>query len=192
MTKKEALLFFPLPQDEDIEDFYEELLFEYKQFFISKFPINKVFIAKEKKMLQMHEAYLLLGGEKKYRDFLNFEIPITLPPTIKECFEIYQQNRNLLKSKILKASTFYEITSFINCLLELQHIYNSKWINVSHLPDTEIQISNEPDPMTLILAIKDFNSKGGITFDDLNALRNISPNLLLNEAKRLSLSTKIQ
>lgn len=191
MTNKEALLFFPLPKDEDIEDFYEELLFEYKQFFISKFPINKVFIAKEKKMLQMQEAYEFLGGKQNGRDFFNYEIPLNLPSSIKECFEVYQQNRNLLKSKILKATSSYEITSFINSLLELQNIYSSKWSNVSHLPDTEIQISNESDPMALLLAIKEFNSKGGITFDDLNTKRNISPDLLLNEAKRLSLSTKI-
>ncbi len=191
MTNKEALLFFPLPKDEDIEDFYEELLFEYKQFFISKFPINKVFIAKEKKMLQMHEAYEFLGGEQNDREFLNYEIPLNLPSSIKECFEVYQQNRNLLKNKILKSSSYFEITSLINSLLELQRIYSLKWTIVSHLPDTEIQISNEPDPMALLLAIKEFNSKGGITFDDLNTKRNISPDLLLNEAKRLSLSTKI-
>ena len=62
---------------------------------------------------------------------------------------------------------------------------------MTDLPDTEIQISNEPDPMSLLSAINEFNTKGGTTFDDINSMRNICPNLLLIEAKRLSLSTKI-
>jgi hypothetical protein len=190
MTNKEALLFFPLNNEDEIEDLYEELLFEYKQFFINKFPLKKVFEAKEKKMLQMQKAYIHLGGEHSVflSDFIvtNYNFPFS----IKESFQLYQKERNILKNNILKSISTIELSFFIHKLLNLQESYTKKWLIVSNLPDTEIQISNEPDPMSLLLAINEFNSKGGITFDELNSKRNILPDLILNEAKRLSLSTK--
>ena len=91
MTNKEALLFFPLTKESEIEDLYEELLFEYKQFFINKFPLKKVFEAKEKKMLQMQKAYIHLGG--KYSSFLSNSIVTNynFPFSIKETFQLYQK-----------------------------------------------------------------------------------------------------
>ena len=61
MTKNEALLFFPLNGEVEIIDLYEEYLFEYKTYFLTKYPIEKVFSAKAKKMNQMHNAFILLG-----------------------------------------------------------------------------------------------------------------------------------
>jgi hypothetical protein len=190
MTQKEALLFFPLTNEAEIEDLYEDLLFEYKQFFINKFPLKKVFEAKEKKMLQMQKAYILLGG--KNSAFLsNFiDTNYNFPFSIKESFQLYQKERNILKNNILKSISTIELSFFIHKLLNLQESYTEKWLIVSNLPDTEIQITNEPDPMSLLNAINEFNSKGGITFDELNSKRNILPDLILNEAKRLSLSIK--
>ena len=191
MTQKEALLFFPHTNEVEIEDLYEELLFEYKQFFINKFPLKKVFEAKEKKMLQMQKAYIHLGGKHSVCFSKSIVNNYNFPLSIKESFQLYQKERNILKNNILKSISTIELSFFINKLFNLQESYTKKWLIVSNLPDTEIQITNEPDPMSLLNAINEFNSKGGITFDDLNTKRNISPYLLLNEAKRLSLSTKI-
>ena len=191
MNQKEALLFFPLKNEDEIEDLYEELLFEYKQFFITKFPIKKIFSAKQKKMLQMHDAYLLLGGKSSNLHLSDSSKKIDFSNAIRECFQNYQSERNSLKNNILKSSNCNEIRYFLDKLFLLQENYTLNWLKVTDLPDTEIQISNEPDPMSLLNAINEFNSKGGITFDDMNSKRNISPNLLLIEAKRLSLSTKI-
>ena len=191
MNQKEALLFFPLKNEDEIEDLYEELLFEYKQFFITKFPIKKVFSAKQKKMLQMHDAYLLLGGNSSTLHLSDSNKEINFSNTIRECFQNYQSERNSLKNNILKSSNCNEISFFLDKLFLLQENYTLNWLKVTDLPDTEIQISNEPDPMSLLSAINEFNTKGGTTFDEINSMRNICPNLLLIEAKRLSLSTKI-
>ena len=101
MTKKEAFLFFPHTDQDDLYDLYEERLFEYKTFFITKFPIEKVYKAKEKKLLQMHEAFTVLSGKEatfKEPFFEKFELKsdailetfkspnFTIPSLVKKTF----------------------------------------------------------------------------------------------------------
>jgi hypothetical protein len=190
MNNKEALLFFPLKENDDIEELYEDLLFEYKQFFITKFPLKKVFEAKEKKMIQMQTAYSFLGGKHSEDLEERNDKSYHFPTEIKECFINYQQERNILKNNILRATSAFEICEQIKLLINLQNSYSEKWTVVSNLPDIDIQISIEPDPMSLLKAINEFNLNGGTTFEELNSKGNIAPDLLLKEAKRLYLSTK--
>ena len=191
MTKNEALLFFPVIEGEDITDLYDEYLFEYKNYFISKYPIEKVFIAKSKKMNQMHDAFILLGGEiSKSTTFFNLEYQ--QKENILECFNYYQKLKIDLKSRINKTNNALEINNYIHQLIQLEKEFAENWSVLKNLPDNEIIISREPDPMSILKAIKEFNILGGYTFNDLNSMKNISPNLLINEAKRLSLYLKIQ
>ena len=191
MTKKEAFLFFPFEEDDDLDDLYEERLFEFKQFFITKFPLEKVFFAKEKKMLQMHLAFIYLS-ESTEKSPIQRELPtISFSTNIKESFQLYQQHRSTLKNNILQSSNSNEVSFQIHQLLELQKKYNEIWTMVSILPESEIPLSVEPDPMAFLNVIHEFNQLGGYTFEDLNTMRNISPELLLNEAKRLSLCFKM-
>lgn len=192
MNKNEALLFFPFNEEDDLLDIYEERLFEYKQFFISKFPISKVFLAKEKKMLQMHESFLVLGGKINSNKNNYYFDTYTFSDSILETFNTYQNHRNDLKNFISQSTSALEISLLIHKLLELQSIYSDKWMNIEALPEKEIAISTESDPMTLLNYILEFNKLGGILFSDLNTKRNILPEILLNEAKRLSLCRKLE
>jgi hypothetical protein len=190
MTKNEALLFFPFKEGEDILDLYEEYLFDYKNYFLSKFPIQKIFTAKAKKMNQMHEAFILLGGEiNTPTTFQN--IKYEHKENILECFNNYQKIKLDLKSKLYNCNNAMDINSCLKLLFQLEKAYAQNWSISTNLSNVEAIISKEPDPMSLLNAINEFNTLGGYTFNDLNTMKNISPELLINEAKRLSLTLKI-
>jgi len=192
MTKEEAFLFFPHSEDEDIEDLYEQRVFEYKQFFLSSPPFHKVFLAKEKKMKQMHSSYLFFSGQLEIHQTKSIDLKHSISDSILETFNYYQQNLNLLKNKISQSNTVPELSALIDKLLQLRSSYYQNWTIEEDVIETEIIISKEIDPMQLLVAIQEFNKLGGFTFDDLNSKRNISPILLINEAKRLSLCRKLE
>lgn len=193
MTQKEALLFFPFEEGEDLHDLYEERLFEFNQFFISKTPIRKVFHAKGKKMMQMHEAFEVLGGrivpihfqKQDFSDFNSIEI-------ILETYNNYQNCKNQIKNKLTKSVSAIETSYWMQQLIELEMMYSEKWFVSEMEESSQTLISKEPDPMSILSAIKEFNSNGGFTFADLVNKRNILPELLLNEMKRLSLYRKLE
>ena len=192
MTKEEAFLFFPHAEDDDIGDLYEQRVFEYKQFFLSSPPFRKVFLAKEKKMKQMHTAYSFFSGQHELQQTKSIDASYSISDSILETFNYYQQNLNLLKNKISQSTTVPELCSVIHELLQLRSSYYQNWMIEENFIETEIAISKEIDPMQLLVAIQEFNKLGGFTFDDLNSKRNISPILLINEAKRLSLCRKLE
>ena len=191
MNKNEALLFFPVTEGENIIDLYEEYLFEYKTYFLTKYPIEKVFRAKAKKMNQMHDAFVLLGGKiNKSTSFPSLEYK--QKENILECFNYYQTFKNNLKSTLNNCNNAIDINSLLQLLLQLEKAYAENWSISTNLTDIEVIISKEPDPMSLLKAIREFNALGGNTFKDLNTMKNISPDLLINEAKRLSLCRKLE
>ena len=64
MTLSEAKIYFPIDSDdlemEDVLDLYDERLFEFKQFFLSKAIVKKVFLAKLEKLKKFEEAFSLI------------------------------------------------------------------------------------------------------------------------------------
>ena len=192
MMKEEAFLFFPHSEDEDIANLYEQRVFEYKQFVLSSPPFRKVFLAKEKKMKQMHAAYSFFSGQHELQQTKSIDASYSISDSILETFNYYQQNLNLLKNKISQSTTVPELSALIHELLQLRSSYYHNWTIKEDFIEKEIAISKEIDPMELLLAIQEFNKLGGFTFDDLNSKRNISPILLIHEAKRLSLCRKLE
>ncbi len=194
MTKEEAQLFFPINKDDNLLDVYEALLFEYKQFFISKPVFHKIYQAKKIKMLKMHESFILLGGilPDSTKKTKNTFVKHQFSDSILETFNTYQKHRNLLKTEIVKCNNVLELIPVINQILELQRDYLDCWGEFENIKDENILISKEIDPMILLMAIQEFYKLGGITFKDIHSKRNILPILLLNEAKRLSLCRKFE
>lgn len=191
MTVKEALLFFPHNQEDDLLDLYEERLFEYKQFFISKPPIEKVFLAKEKKMMQMHDAFILFQGDEINKTEEIQKNTYAFSENILESFNYYQRIKNQIKNAITNSKSANELSIYSMELLFIHYSYSEKWIILDDLNKQNILISIEPDPMNILKSILEFNSKGGFLFEDLNTKRNILPEMLINEAKRLSLCRKL-
>jgi hypothetical protein len=113
MTKSEALLFFPFDEsEEEIEEVYESLLFEYKLFFQSKVPIRKVLNSKIQKLKKMHEAFLILGGQIESAIFES-DLKLT-NGSMLDVFNQYQRLRNSIKVQLLSVENAIELEKIVN------------------------------------------------------------------------------
>lgn len=195
MTIEEAKLFFPFEEEDDLEDLYEERLFEYKQFFLSKALLKKVFSAKIKKMLKMHQAYELLVGESLSHKKIDFAIQFTNSDLVA-VFSEFQAQKNKLKLFIQQANSAVEIEQVLELYFQLQEAYIQQWPLLEVSDDESIQVSVEPDDMELLKALKEVSKSGAINILDIvnfnsQTVENNSMNMIVMEAKRLSLLRKI-
>jgi len=188
MTLQEAKLFFPFEEADDLDDLYAERLFEYKQFFISKTPIRKVFESKLVKLKQMHDAYCLLTNmpivevENKQYNVVQFS------DEIKSAFSEWERLKSQVKQELTIANHALQLIQTISWYLSIVDTYRLKWYT-EELIEVEIdQLSKDPDPMEILQAINDFEQSGGKTFEDILKMR--SNIYLLKEMKRLSLLVK--
>ena len=190
MNNSEIQLYFPHSEQDDINDLYEERLFEFKQFFISKTIISKVFSAKIEKLKKFEKAYLSLTKScNETCNSLNVVSNKFKSNEILTVFNDYQIVKNEFKTGILNAKNSDEIIQIIYNLLESNSSYLLKWPDT--LVEDDIIISKEPNPMDILSAIIDFNKKGGKEFSDIISLKNICPKIIQIESKRLSLHLNI-
>ena len=195
MTKSEALLFFPFDKsEEEIEEVYENLLFEYKLFFQSKVPIRKVFNSKIQKLKKMHEAFLILGGQIESAIFES-DLKLT-NGSMLDVFNQYQRLRNSIKVQLLSVENAVELEKIVNQYLLLEDMYRNYWPQIELDSQEQISVSVEPDSMLLLKALKELEGEQICDFSQLQRksaekIENNSLNIILMEAKRLSLLRKM-
>lgn len=188
MTIKEAQLFFPHEESDQLIDLYEDRLFEYKQFFLSKAPIRKVFVSKMDKLKQMEEAYFVLSNSEVSANSINTQTTITFSDEVLKAFTEWELFKSQFKQQLMLSNDGQSIIKTVTDFLSVVDIYHSKWYTDEEI-DLEIEtLSKDPDPMYVLEAIKDFNSQGGVYFDDI--LKMNTNSFLLKEMKRLSLLSK--
>lgn len=188
MTLSEAKIYFPLEstdlESEDILDLYDERLFEFKQFFLSKAIVKKVFLAKLEKLKKFEEAFSLIV----HQPFVLKEIipqKIKFSDNVRSSFELFEQQKSELKKHITTSKNGNELNESVLNLLQLNDDYVKNWLIGSTL-EVEIEtLSKEPDSMQILEAIRLFESNGGNTYSDILIQKN---NLtLMKEMKRVSL-----
>lgn len=195
MTKSEALLFFSFDEsEEEIEEVYENLLFEYKLFFQSKVPIRKVFRAKIQKLKKMHEAFLVLGG-KTENTVLEIDLKLT-NGSMLDVFNRYQRHRNSIKVKLLSVESADELEQLIHFYLKLEDEYRTFWPQIELEEKEKISVGIEPDVMLILSALRELELQQICDFSQLASeskekKENNSLNIILMEAKRLSLLRKM-
>jgi hypothetical protein len=195
MTKSEALLFFPFDEsEEEIEEVYESLLFEYKLFFQSKVPIRKVFNSKIQKLKKMHEAFLILGGQIESA-IVELDLELT-NGSMLDVFNQYQRLRNTIKVQLLSVENAVELEQIIVDYLLLEEEYRIHWPHIELDEGEQISVSIEPDSMLLLKALKELKGEQISDFSQLQSkssekIENNSLNIILMEAKRLSLLRKM-
>lgn len=193
MTEKEALLFFPHSTEDDLNELWEERLFEQKQFFLTRPPIAKVFGGRMKKLEKQYNAFLFLSGELdkvKSMDAPHFKY--TFSENLIEAFNEYHESRNQFKHEVLKSIDYNTLKKVIDSWMEFEKSYSMKWSNPESLDD-EIDIikSKEPDPMIVLDRLKKvLNDKNIKTFDNLKTQYNVLDEVIRKEVKRLTLLTK--
>ena len=182
MTTNEASAILG-PYD-DLQDAFELQLFEFKKQLIALAPIQKLIAPKLKKIKQLQEAFLLLGGEMDEISISTFEL-VSPSENILESFIAYQDVRNNFKKLLSQSNSYEEIANFCQYLVAYEKMYASCWF--SNSLDTSEIVSKEPDPMEVLHAIRTYNTNGGFTFTDLSQNKNNPPEVLIKERNRLSL-----
>ncbi len=193
MTKKEALLFFPHDPEDDLDDLWEERLFEQKQFFLTRPPIAKVFQARLNKLEKQYNAYLLLTEELDNVKVMNHpEVVYSFPNDVIETFNEYHSFRNKFKHEVLKSNDFNSLRKVIDAWMTLENTYAAQWFyNESKQDDIDVVQSKEPDPMVILEKLKKArNDKNIKTFDNLQKHYNVLDEVIRKEVKRLTLLKK--
>lgn len=191
MTKTEALNEFQLDDafdEDDLIDLYEEKIFEFKQYFLSKTPIFKLFESKLSKLEKIGNAYKLLTNSKVTFHETKLEFNGSQVEILANYLH-FQEEKNRLKTKISNSENAFELVSWVKNLLELEKINAQHWFSEIEI-DANILVSKEPNPMEILEGIKIYQQNGGFNFDQLKKLENNPPEILIQEMKRLSLLFK--
>lgn len=190
MTQQEAKLFLKTEDLDDVQDRWEEELFEIKRFLLTSTPIPKVFESKLARLKKYHEAYEVLSGIKTEQENGVIEEGLfTFSDDVEEAFHELYKWRTHYKKAIHTTDNVCEIEKIIKQWLKLEGKYLFKWelAESIHIPEAVIQ-SKEPDPMELLQAIKVWkNSVDSSTFQQLHNDFSFLPEKLRIEVKRLTL-----
>lgn len=184
MDRAEAMLYFH--SDEDLREQYEEQLFEFKQYFLQKPPLSKLYHSKLQKLNLLNQAYEALGGELNTARSIDTEFQFS--DEVEEAFHFYHMNRNDILRELISLKNGKEMEQLILTYLSLYRAYAAMWRLAADFVPEGILISKEPDPMVLLQAIKENSSGNRLTFAEVRGGK-ISVELI-NEAKRLTLWLK--
>lgn len=188
MTKEEAKLFFPYNEEDVLSDLYDERLFEYKQFFLAKTPIRKVFEARLEKLTQLNKAYMVLSEIPAAQEEVIQTEQILFSDVILEAFNQWEQLKGIAKQRIATSFDANTLHKYVQEYLTLVDSYRKKWYTDQEIHVEITQVSKDEDPMAVLEAIKAFEAIGGKKFEDILKLNTNS--FLLKEMKRLSLLIK--
>jgi len=150
MTKEQADLFFPYSPDDDLEDLWEQRLFEQKQFFLTRPPIRMVWMSRIKKLEKQFQAFLVLTEQEKTEDIVPIQIKneLIFSEYFVAAFHQFHKQRNSYKSELLQAQSYNALVELIERWLSTELEYAKYWIvEESKNNDIEAIRSKEPDPM---------------------------------------------
>jgi hypothetical protein len=183
VTTKEARAFLNADAFDDLEEAYDQLLFDQKQFFLQKACIPKVFDGKIEKLNHFTEASIILGLEfaKMEAKLHNFHFS---EDTMLDVYRSYAQQLNESKKKLSQAVSFGELKTLVEHQLQLFLDYTSKWPLIAEFQEG-LKLSSEPDPVVFFQELKLLESQGISTFAQLvNSAGNIGV-IVKKESTRL-------
>lgn len=185
MAISNPLVLLPVNDDNSLQDLYDEKLFEFKQFFSRQLPTTKLFYAKLKKLKQITEAYLELGGEEVFMRGVSVAYQQYNSPDVKSVISIFQSQNNALKLKMNLSQSYDEIEQTAFQMIDNYKRYAECWPLIDIPENQRIKISEELDEMSLLEALSIFNNEDMTSFEEFNLLS--VDNVLYKEAIRLSL-----
>ena len=185
MAISNPLVLLPVNDDNSLQDLYDEKLFEFKQFFSRQLPTTKLFYAKLKKLKQITEAYLELGGEEVFMRGVSVAYQQYNSPDVKSVISIFQSQNNALKLKMNLSQSYDEIEKTAFQMIDNYKRYAKCWPLIDIPENHRIKISEELDAMSLLEALSIFNNEDMTSFEEFNLLS--VDNVLYKEAIRLSL-----
>lgn len=190
MAISNPLILLPVNEDDSLQDLYDEKLFEFRQFFSRQLPTTKLFSAKLKKLKQITEAFVMLGGQENNLEsfpqtFQSFE-----GLDVKTVVSLFQSERNDLRLRMNSSQSYMTIENNAMKMIESYDRYAQCW-SLGSIPENhQVKLSEELDAMSLLKEVASFNERGSGSFEELNRLS--MDNLLYKEAIRLSLWLKFE
>lgn len=182
-------LFFPHESDDDLFDLYEERLFEDKQFFTTKTVLPSLYERRFLKMTQRELAFRSLTQTvHEIRSVVQLPWSDTTDFTLN--FQQYQSIRAFYLRCVYACATVHDLIHLVRLFIEINEKYSLLW----EIPLAEntagIILSKEPEPVQLQKSVQAFGEAGGKTIGDTQLLTFEGKEILLQEAKRLSLWRK--
>lgn len=180
MTPEEAKAYLSFKNDQiDIEEHYEEFLFQQKDFFRQK-PISyKLYNKHFLKIEQAIEAYETLGfiSVKSNQTFKEVEFN----QEIKQAFDLYHLSKNSLFQQLYSTENLSELILIGNNLLNIERQYKACFESV-FLDDLKL---TTPNPMEVLQDIKKLNEKGICFTYQIDSVEHSTFKYLLAEINRL-------
>jgi hypothetical protein len=180
MTPEEAKAYLSFKNDQiDLEEHYEEFLFQQKDFFRQK-PISyKLYNKHFLKIEQAIEAYETLGfiSVKSNQTFKEVEFN----QEIKQVFDLYHLSKNNLFQQLYSTENLSELILIGNNLLNIERQYKACFESV-FLDDLKL---TTPNPMEVLQDIKKLNEKGICFTYQIDSVEHSTFKYLLAEINRL-------
>lgn len=186
MEKAEAKIYFPDSENASLEDQYEDQLFEWKQFFVHRFPVTKLYQSKLNKINQIEAAYVCLSGISNSTRPVAFDY--NFQKDLKSAFLHFEKERSRFKQMLFQSESLAQIAFLVESFLECVSAYAKVWY-LDNLETEGVLISKESDPMDLLGAIEEAEKQDVRFKNDLSKLPD--DHLLIRESKRLSLWLKM-
>lgn len=185
MTKEEALIYLPTDEEGDLQDVYEEKLFELKQFFLNRFPVSKLINGRLAKFQKVEEAFETLGGvvaidkEVNRVDWPEFS-------SISDLYSWYNREKSFLRLRLSASQSYSEVKQTLNEYVHVTKHYAKYWlVPVDEKDSAALKIGVEPDAMMIQHALNELSNLEKIDSEYILSLPD--ENSLKSEAKRLSL-----
>lgn len=186
MTEDEARLFLGLQEGDDLEDAYEDALFEIRKFLLAKPVLLKTLQSRQAKLKQLQQAFGILGGTEPELPVVS-SIAFHPSENILEHHSRYFEAKNELKRRLSAASGAEDMHRIIDELIELERSFVKPFSLITDWTSEEVLVSREADSMEIIRELRRLQEEGVETLEALNKNKDRLSIALLRELKRLSL-----
>lgn len=166
MTKEEAhSIYFGC---EDIEECWEDRLFDHLNFFRTKVPAPTLFMNRIHKLQTDAKAAEILLG-MTFEEKANLQLGVSLVKgEIRETFDSYYAVLNELRSKMYQSPGPKKLEELALRIIDLTKEFSTYVSGAFEVTSVNELIGKEPDPMEVYEAIKKYESAGVRLFEQLD------------------------
>ena len=181
--------YFKTSDQSEIEEIYEQEIFELKKFFLSRAPIAKLFKGRITKLNKLQEAFETVEIKQTPTVF-----DISFPESsinLLESYTSFQASKNKIRLFISNELNGLNLLMLVQKLIEIEKQHAKEWSLSDKIElDETVVVSKEPNPIDILNAINEYQQKGNENLEELKRNENNPPNVLIQEMKRLSLLFK--
>jgi hypothetical protein len=184
MTINEARAYLSLDDLEEIQECYENYLFDLKRFFREKQVHLKLYQSKFIKLEKANEAFVTLEFNETFDSAdVSYE-PSIYSGIILSDFHAFHRVKNQLYALLYQAINISKIKLIAECILDNELRYAQTWKALNDTLPKDIHYKTV-DPMMVLTDILAVEKKGIISNQDYNPLLNLDFGNLNAEINRL-------